>query len=100
MPSAGCGWWPGCRTTPDRYPTSAGRGCSRPCWRDGRVFLYDVGANAGPNVTRREIAPYLWSRRIRRIDEVFVSHADLDHFNGLPALLDRFAVGQVTVTPT
>jgi competence protein ComEC len=51
-------------------------------------------------VTRRQIAPFLWSRGIRRIDEVFVSHADLDHFNGLPALLDRFAVGQVTITPT
>jgi competence protein ComEC len=31
---------------------------------------------------------------------VFLSHADLDHFNGLVALLDRFAVGQVTCTPT
>ena len=31
---------------------------------------------------------------------MFVSHADLDHFNALPALLDRFAVGQVTMTPT
>jgi competence protein ComEC len=29
-----------------------------------------------------------------------LSHADLDHYNGLPALLDRFAVGQVTCTPT
>ena len=29
-----------------------------------------------------------------------LSHADLDHFNGLPELLDRFAVGQVTCTPT
>lgn len=67
---------------------------------DGRVLLYDAGTTAGPDVTRRQIAPFLWSRGIRRIDEVFVSHADLDHFNGLPALLDRFAVGQVTITPT
>src|SRR5205823_7189324 len=67
---------------------------------DGRVLLYDAGTIGGPEVTRRIIAPYLWSRGIRRIDEVFLSHADLDHFNGLPALLDRFAVGQVTMTPT
>jgi competence protein ComEC len=67
---------------------------------DGRVLLYDAGAISGPDVTRRQIAPYLWSRGIRRIDEVFLSHADLDHFNGLPALLERFAVGQVTCTPT
>ncbi|HJZ89901.1 MAG TPA: ComEC/Rec2 family competence protein [Gemmataceae bacterium] len=67
---------------------------------DGRVMLYDAGANSGPDVTKRRIAPYLWSRGIRRIDEVFLSHADLDHFNGLPALLDRFPVGQITCTPT
>src|SRR5262249_8666666 len=33
-------------------------------------------------------------------DEVFVTHADLDHFNGLPALLERFHVGRVNLTPT
>src|SRR5262249_25149184 len=67
---------------------------------DGRTFLYDAGSLAGPEVTRRQIAPFLWQRGIRRIDEVFLSHADLDHFNGLPALLERFAVGQVSCTPT
>jgi competence protein ComEC len=65
---------------------------------DGRVLLYDAGTTAGPDVSRRQIAPFLWSRGIRQIDEVFLSHADLDHFNGLPALLDRFAVGRVTTT--
>jgi competence protein ComEC len=67
---------------------------------DGRVFLYDVGALSGPDVARRQIAPYLWSRGIRRIDEVFLSHADLDHFNGMEALFQRFVVKQVTATPS
>jgi competence protein ComEC len=67
---------------------------------DGRVLLYDAGAMNGPEVTHRQIAPFLWSRGIRRVDEVFLSHADLDHFNGLQALLERFAVGQVTHTPS
>jgi competence protein ComEC len=67
---------------------------------DGRTLLYDAGALGGPDVTRRQIAPYLWHRGIRRIDEILLSHADLDHFNGLPALLERFAVGQVTMTPS
>src|SRR5205085_11054053 len=67
---------------------------------DGRTLLYDAGAIAGPDVTRRHIAPFLWSRGIRRLDEVFISHADLDHFNGLPDLLDYFTIGQVTCTPT
>ncbi len=67
---------------------------------DGRIMLYDAGSLAGPEVTRRQIAPFLWQRGIRRIDEVILSHADLDHFNGLRDLLDRFAIGQVTCTPT
>ncbi|HLJ95681.1 MAG TPA: ComEC/Rec2 family competence protein [Gemmataceae bacterium] len=67
---------------------------------DGRTVLYDAGALGGPQVTQRHIAPYLWYRGIRRIDEVFLSHADLDHFNGMQALLERFAIGQVTTTPS
>ena len=65
---------------------------------DGRVFLYDAGALTGPDVTRRHIAPLLWSRGISRIDEMFLSHADLDHFNGIPALAARFPIGLITMT--
>jgi competence protein ComEC len=67
---------------------------------DGRVLLYDAGSLRGPIVASQQIAPYLWSRGIGRIDEVFLSHADLDHFNGLPALLDRFPIGRVSTTPS
>jgi competence protein ComEC len=62
---------------------------------DDRVLLYDAGSLRGPEVGARTIAPFLWSRRISRIDTVILSHADLDHFNGLVGLLERFAVGQV-----
>jgi len=67
---------------------------------NGQTFLYDAGSIAGPDLTRRHVAPFLWNRGIRRIDEVLLSHADLDHFNGLSDLLDRFEVGRVTCTPT
>ncbi len=67
---------------------------------DGRVLLYDAGSMQGPGVARYRIAPFLWNRGIRRIDEVFLSHADLDHFNGLLDLLDRFPIAQVTHTPS
>jgi len=67
---------------------------------DGRVILYDAGTTTGPTAVRRVIAPYLWHRGIRRIDEVFLSHADTDHYNGVEELLRRFEVGQVTLTPT
>jgi competence protein ComEC len=75
-------------------------GCTVLEMPDGRTVLYDAGAMNGPDVTRRQIAPFLWNRGVRRIDEMILSHADLDHFNGLPALLERFPVGQVTSTAT
>jgi competence protein ComEC len=67
---------------------------------DGRVLLYDAGTTTGPDAVRRVVAPYLWRRGISCIDEVFLSHADLDHFNGVPEMLRRFPVGRVTLTPS
>lgn len=67
---------------------------------DGRVILVDAGSMLGPEVTKRVIAPFLWHRGYRHIDEVIISHADLDHYNGLFSLADRFHIGQVSVTPT
>jgi competence protein ComEC len=75
-------------------------GCTVLETADGKVMLYDAGAMDGPEVTRRSIAPYLWRRGIRRIDELFISHADLDHFNGVIALLERCAVKRVSLTPS
>ena len=66
---------------------------------DGRTVLYDCGRMGDPHVGRRVIAPALWSRGVRRIDVVILSHADADHYNGLPDLLDRFAIGAVLVPP-
>jgi len=66
---------------------------------EGRTFLYDCGRMDDPGVGRRAIAPALWSAGVSRVDSVFLSHADQDHFNGLPDLLDRFAIGEVVVPP-
>ena len=43
------------------------------------------------------MAAVLWSEGISRIDVLVLSHADTDHFNAVPELLDRFAVGRVVV---
>nr|WP_303652435.1 ComEC/Rec2 family competence protein [Paludisphaera mucosa] len=66
---------------------------------EGKTFLYDCGRMDDPGVGRRIVAPALWSRGVSRLDAVFLSHADQDHFNGLPDVLDRFAVGEVVVAP-
>lgn len=67
---------------------------------DGRCLIYDVGTTSGPGVVRRVVAPYLWFRGVRRVDELFISHADTDHFNGVGELARRFPIGQVTLTPS
>lgn len=64
---------------------------------DGRAMLYDCGRMADPRVGRRLIAPALWARGVRRLDAVVLSHADFDHYSGLPDLLDRFAIDAVLV---
>jgi competence protein ComEC len=66
---------------------------------DGGTWVYDCGRMRDPSVGRRIIAPTLWARGVRYIDAIILSHADSDHYNGLPDLLDRFSVGVVRVPP-
>jgi len=66
---------------------------------DGRTLLYDAGRMADPHAGRRLIAPALWARGVTKLDIVILSHADSDHYNGLPDLLERFAIGEVLIPP-
>lgn len=66
---------------------------------DGRTLLYDCGRLGWPAQGTRAIASTLWSRGVSRLDAIVISHADTDHFNALPDLLDRFSVGTVYVSP-
>ncbi len=66
---------------------------------NGRTVLVDAGQIGGPRVGARQIAPALWQAGITHLDAVFISHADIDHFNGLPYLVERFSVGEVFVPP-
>jgi competence protein ComEC len=65
----------------------------------GETLLYDAGALGAPEYATQSIASYLWERGITKIDGFVISHADVDHYNALPGLLDRFAVGAVYVSP-
>jgi competence protein ComEC len=66
---------------------------------DDQTLLYDCGRLGDPSVGRRVIAPALWARGVNRIDTILLSHADQDHYDGLPDLLDRFRIGVVRVPP-
>ena len=46
------------------------------------------------------VAPYLWTRAIRRIDVVAISHLHDDHVGGLPAILNDFGVRELWVGVT
>ncbi|HJQ78623.1 MAG TPA: ComEC/Rec2 family competence protein [Lacipirellulaceae bacterium] len=65
----------------------------------GETLLYDAGALASPEYATQTIASYLWHRGIMRIDGLVISHADVDHYNAVPGLLERFRVGTVYVSP-
>jgi len=80
---------------------SVGHGCAVVLQLpNGKTVLYDAGCLGSPLSAARSIAGYLWSRGITRLDGVVLSHADLDHYNGLPELLRRFPVAVVLVSPT
>ncbi|MGQ9504511.1 MAG: DNA internalization-related competence protein ComEC/Rec2 [Thermogutta sp.] len=66
---------------------------------NGEVWVYDVGSFGNGRIPARALAGYLWSRGVTRIDALILSHADLDHFNGLPQVLDYFRVKKVLVSP-
>ena len=65
----------------------------------GQNMLYDAGSFGAAEYGARSVAGVLWSERIKRLDAVVISHADVDHFNALPYLADRFSIGKVYISP-
>jgi competence protein ComEC len=76
---------------------------------DGRAMVVDGGgvlqfgipgrAQRKPNLDTGEdvVSPYLWSRGIRRIDVLVVTHAHEDHAGGAGALIENFRPREVWV---
>ncbi len=64
----------------------------------GKTWLYDAGRLGNAQRSYQGIADVLWHERITRIDGLFLSHADSDHFNAIPGLLKRFAVRRLITT--
>lgn len=60
------------------------------------VLLYDTGPRhyQSWDAGERIVLPYLRARGIRRLDHLVVSHADLDHAGGVPAILAAMPVAR------
>jgi competence protein ComEC len=72
----------------------------------GRAMLIDAGGPTGAaanaenarglgsdtafDIGEQVVSPYLWSRQLRRLDVVALTHAHSDHMGGMPAILRNF----------
>jgi competence protein ComEC len=63
----------------------------------GQCLVYDAGRLGAGVAAGRGLSAVLWSEGIGTIHTLVISHADTDHFNGVPDILDRFEVGRVVV---
>jgi competence protein ComEC len=46
------------------------------------------------------IVPFLRTRGINRIDRILLTHPDLDHYGGLPVLMEAYSIAQVIAPAT
>jgi competence protein ComEC len=75
----------------------------------GATMLVDAGGPVGAvmeaaevtshfDVGEEVVSPYLWSRRLRRLDVLVLSHAHSDHMGGMPAVMRNFRPRELWVS--
>lgn len=77
----------------------------------GRTMLIDSGGPTGAaanaenaagaaafDIGEEVVSPYLWSRQMRRLDVVVLTHGHSDHMGGMPAVLRNFRPRELWVS--
>jgi competence protein ComEC len=72
---------------------------------DGKTLLVDAGGHGGGphqaaqdyDIGEEVVSEVLWSRGIRRLDVVALTHAHSDHMGGMPAVLRNFHPAELWV---
>ena len=65
---------------------------------NGQNILFDAGSMSSSRFAADTISNVLWYGQVEHLDAVIISHADLDHFNALPELVERFSIGVVYIS--
>jgi competence protein ComEC len=61
----------------------------------GRTLLYDAGSLANGQTATRAVEQTLWEHGYRHIDSLVISHADIDHYNGVAPLFETFTIHSI-----
>lgn len=87
---------PGCF---DYHALDVGQGLAVVLQTHSRTLLFDTGPSFqnGSSAARFTVLPFLERRGIRRLQELVVSHADLDHAGGLRDIIRGTSVGRIRV---
>ncbi|MDO8630564.1 MAG: MBL fold metallo-hydrolase [Phycisphaerales bacterium] len=64
---------------------------------NGETLVYDAGSLSRMDVGESVVIPFLRDRGIRRLEEIYLSHPNLDHFSGVPAIVGEVPCGAVIV---
>ncbi len=63
----------------------------------GRVYLSDCGSSSVSDVGTYRLIPYLRMKGYGRIEGIFISHLDLDHYSGILELLEEADTERVKI---
>jgi len=70
---------------------------------EGRTMLVDAGGligeqNSNFDIGEDVVSPYLWWRRMRRLDVLVLTHAHSDHIGGMSAIMRNFRPRELWVS--